>query len=155
VNANKTLTMKKILLILTIILALTMSYYLYYLHSDKKIIKDFANEIVDDSIKLEDVLTKYIKHTQKEKKLTLYLLNFIKEEYKKNPGKIVVYTQEEAKRNKHDFQIELKNTEKLYYIKFNEDMTYPFLINKESEIIVLFILNKGEGGTLTNARSDE
>lgn len=147
--------MKKIILILTLIIALSISYYLYYLQSDKKILENFACELVDDSVKPEDLITKHIKHTEKGKKIALYLLNFIKEEYKKNPGKIIVYTREEAKRNKFDHQIEIKNTEKLYYIKFNENMIYPFLLNKESKIIVLFILTKGDGGLLSNTRSDE
>jgi hypothetical protein len=147
--------MKKILLIFTLILAISVSYYLYYLQSDKKILENFACEVVDDSVKPEDLITKQIQHTEKGKKIALYLLNFIKEEYKKDPGKIIVYTRDEAKRNKFDYQIEIKNTEKLYYIKFNENMTYPFLLNKESKIIVLFILTKGDGGFLSNTRSDE
>lgn len=147
--------MKKIILILTLISAFSISYYLYYLHSDKKILENFANEVVDDSIKTENIITKYVKHTVKGKKTALYLLNFIKDEYKKNPEKIMVYTKEEEKANKLGNQIELKNSEKLYYIKFNKDMTYPFLINKESKIVVLLILIKGEGGVLSNVRSDE
>lgn len=147
--------MKKIILILTLISAFSISYYLYYLQSDKKFLENFANEVVDDSIKTENIITKYVKHTAKGKKTALYLLNFIKDEYKKNPEKIMVYTKEEEKANKLGNQIELKNSEKLYYINFNKDMTYPFLINKESKIVVLLILIKGEGGVLSNVRSDE
>jgi hypothetical protein len=147
--------MKKPIFILAIISVLSICYYLYYLQSDKIILKNFANAVVDDSISVENILTKYVKYTEKGKKTTVYFLNLIKNEYKKNPERIMVYTKEEEKINKLGNHIKIKNTEKLYYIKFNNEMTYPFLINKESKIIVLFILTKGEQGVLSNCRSDQ
>lgn len=148
--------MKKLTLTVTIVLALACGYYLYYTQSDKNLLKDFAYEVVDDSTSVDDVILKYVTHTKKGEKTALFVLSFIKEEYKKNPDRIVVYTPEEAGRNGQKFQIELNDTEKLYYVKFNKDMILPFLVNKESKIIVLFILTKGnEGGTLSNDRSDQ
>lgn len=148
--------MKKLIYISLIIISFCLCYYIYYIKSDKKILKDFAYEVVDDSTSVDDVILKYVTHTKKGEKTALFVLNFIKEEYKKNPDRIVVYTPEEAGRSGQKFQIELNDTEKLYYMKFNKDMILPFLVNKESKIIVLLVLTKGnEGGTLSNDRSDQ
>lgn len=147
--------MKNLLLILTVILALSIGYYLYYLQSDKKLLKDFAYAVVDDSVKLEDVVEKYVKYTAEGKKMSQFVLNSIKDEYKKNPGQIVVYTPEEGNKKGPKFKMDLKEKEKLYYIKFNKNLILPFFVNNDSKIVVLLYITKGDGGTLSNARSDE
>jgi hypothetical protein len=148
--------MKKGILTLTIVLALAFGYYLYYTQSDKNLLKNFADEVVQDSIKTEEIVIKYVKHSEKGKKLALLVLNHIREEYKKKPGKIVVYYNGGSKRIQLKAnKIELKDTEKLYSISFNEDLMFSFLVTKESKIVVLLILTKGGGGKLSNERSDE
>ncbi|TDE06658.1 hypothetical protein [Flavobacterium hiemivividum] len=125
------------------------------MQSDKKLLKDFAYEVVDDSVKLEDVVEKYVKYTAEGKKMSQFVLNSIKDEYKKTPGQIVVYTPEEGNKKGTKFKMDLKEKEKLYYIKFNKNLILPFFVDNDSKIVVLLYITKGDGGTLSNARSDE
>jgi hypothetical protein len=55
------INMKKIILILAVLTAICGGYYLYYMQSNKKMLSDFAHDLIDNSIKLNDVVTKYIK----------------------------------------------------------------------------------------------
>ncbi|MNL31675.1 hypothetical protein D3C87_1534740 [compost metagenome] len=146
--------MKKILLLgFLLIVTFCIGYY-FYTESDKYILKKFSNEIVKNTSNVEDIIEEHVKYTNKGKTLGLYVLNFIKQEYKKNKGQIIIYSREEAKKYRQD-KIVLKEKEKLYYVKFNNEMIFPFIVNNDSKIIVLMILTKGSEGTLSESRSDQ
>lgn len=146
--------MKKIVLLIAVIAIAFGVYYYYNVNNDTKLLKKFANEIINDSIVIDSVIKNNVKYTEKGKKLSLYVLNFIKEEYKKNKGQINIYTPEDAKKYRQD-KIVLKDKERLYYIKFNNEMIWPFIANNESKIVVLLILTKGKEVPLSESRSDE
>lgn len=146
--------MKKIIGI-TLILFFCGGFFYYYMKSDKKLLNDFANQIVDKSISIDSIVENSVKYTEKGRQTSLFVLNTIRQEYKKEGEQIVIYSAEEYKNNKNNSEIKLKDSERLYYIKFNNEIILPFIINDESKIIVLLVLTKGKGGTLTESRSDE
>lgn len=146
--------MKKII-ISAVFLIITISIgYCLYIKSDKKKLENFANEITNESINTDIIIDKYIKCSIKGRKLSLYTLNIIRQEYKKNKDEISIYSAQEAKKYRQD-KIVLKDNEKLYYIRFNKEVIWPFIINDKSEIIIVLILSKGGGGLLSESRSDE
>ncbi|CAH0337341.1 hypothetical protein FVB9288_03096 [Flavobacterium sp. CECT 9288] len=146
--------MKKTLLI---VLLIVMSIVLIYYNSqrDENIVRDFTLELVDESIPLEQILKKRINYTQKQKDLCLFFLKTVRDEYIKNPDKIEVTQSTESKTEIHSERIKLNSGEQLFYVQFNKSLTLPFILNKKSEIIILFNLTKGGGGNLNNSRSDE
>ena len=146
--------MKKILIILTISLVLGTSYYFYLMQSDKILLKDFSAELVDDSIKTDEIVSKFVKNTAKGKVLAVFILNYIREEYKKDPGEIVVCKVDEKRKKEITSKIKINEDEKLYNIKFNKNLKLDLIVNKESKIVIFFILDKENGGTLSNTRSD-
>lgn len=147
--------MKKIFLLIAIVIMTSGGYY-YYLKSDKKVLKNFANELVDESNSTKSIIKKYVKYTEKGELLSLSVLNSIKQEHKNQGGQISIYSASEAGKNSQNNQIKLQDGERLYYIKFSEEIIWPFIVNNESKIIVLLILTKGkEGGILSDSRSDK
>ena len=147
--------MKKILIILGISLVLGTSYYFYFMQSDKILLKDFYAEIANDSIKTDEIVSKFVKNTSKGKVMAVFILNYIREEYKKDPGEIVVCKVDENEKKEITSKIKINEGEKLYNIQFNKNLKLDLIVNKESKIVIYFILDKGNGGTLSNERSDE
>ena len=146
--------MKKILLILFLLTTLLITYYLFS-QSDKNKVENFAVELVDNAIPLEQVLKKRIYYSEKKKDLCLFFLKTIREEYNKNPEKIKVISANEHAKVSDKNRIKLYDGEHLFYIEFNKSLTLPFILNKKSQIIILFYLTKGDAGDLNNSRSDE
>lgn len=146
--------MKKIRIILLLILTLLIIIY-FCSQSDKDKVEDFAIELVDDSIPLENVLRKRIKYSEKQKNLSLIHLKNIRDEYQENPQRIVVKSSLEYTTAAQEDRIKLYEGEHLFYIEFNKNVTLPFVINKKSQIIILFHLTKGGEGYLMNSRSDD
>jgi hypothetical protein len=146
--------MKKIVAI-TLVLFFCGGYFYYYMKSDKKLLTDFANQIVDESISIDSIIENSVKYTEKGKQTSILVLSTIRQGYKTEEGQIVVYSAEEHQNNKYNNEIKLKNNERLYYIKFNNEIILPFIVNDRSKIIVLLVLTKGEGGILSDSRSDE
>lgn len=145
--------MKKIVA-LALVLFFCGGYFYYYMKSDKKILKDFANQIVDKSTSIDSIIENSVKYTEKGKQTSLLVLNTIRQGYKKEGEQIIVYSAEEYENKKYNNEIKLKDRERLYYIRFNEETILPFIVNDESKIIVLLVLTKGEGGILSESRSD-
>ena len=146
--------MKKSILI---VLLIVISIIVIYSNSprDENKLRHFALELVDEKIPLEKILKKSINYTQKQKDLCLFFLKTVREEYNKNPEKIEVTQPTESKTEIHSEAIQLNSGEHLFYVQFNKSLTLPFILNKKSEIIILFNLTKGGGGNLNNSRSDE
>ncbi|WP_166920362.1 hypothetical protein [Flavobacterium poyangense] len=145
--------MKKIIAV-ALILFFCWGCFHNHVKSDIKLLNDFANQIVDKSISIDSIVESSVKYTKKGKQTSLYVLNTIRQQYKKK-DEIVVYSAEEYQNDKNNNEIKLKNNERLYYIKFNKEIILPFIVNDESKIIVLLVLTKGKGGTLSDSRSDE
>ena len=146
--------MKKTLLIVFLI---AISIVVIYCNSqrDENIVKNFALELVDESMPLEQVLKNRINYYEKQKNVCLFFLKTVREEYNKNPEKIEVTQPKDSKAAFHSDAIKLNLDEHLFYVQFNNSLTLPFILNKKSEIIILFNLTKGGGGNLNNSRSDE
>lgn len=143
--------MKKIVLILLLfsVIIITLSYF----SSINKIkVENFANDLVDSSIPLENLLKKRVKYSQKHKDMSLIFLKNIRDEYQVNPMRIVVNSSREFQKEKDS--IKLYEGEQLFYIEFNKSLTLPFIIDNKSQIILLFRFTKGGGGFLINSRSD-
>ncbi|WP_146841084.1 hypothetical protein [Flavobacterium glaciei] len=146
--------MKKTLLM---VLLIAISILAFYCNSqrDENVVKNFAFELVDESIPLEQVLKKRINYSEKQKDLCLFFLKTVREEYNKNPEKIEVKQSRDNNASMKGDTIKLNTDEHLLYVQFNKSLTLPFILNKKSEIIILFNLTKGGGGNLNNSRSDE
>jgi hypothetical protein len=144
---------KNILRILLIAISIVVIYS--SLQKDENQVRDFAVELTDESIPLEQILKKRINYAQKQKDLCLFWLKTVRDEYIKNPDKIEVTQSTESKIEIHSERIKLNSGEQLFYVQFNKSLTLPFILNKKSEIIILFNLTKGGGGNLNNSRSDE
>ena len=147
--------MKNLLITIGISLVLGTSYYFYFMQSDKILLKDFSAELVDDSIKTDEIVSKFVKNTAKGKVLAVFILNYIREEYKKDPAEIVVCNVDENEKKKITSKIKINEGEKLYNIQFNKNLKLDLIVNKESKIVIFLIISKGNGGTLSNERSDE
>ncbi len=146
--------MRKTLLIVFLIATSIVVIY-YNSQRDENIVKNFALELVDESMPLEQVLKNRINYSEKQKDVCLFFLKTVREEYIKNPEKIEVTQPTESKTEIHSDAIQLNSGEHLFYVQFNKSLTLPFILNKKSEIIILFNLTKGGGGNLNNSRSDE
>ena len=137
--------MKKVILILTVILLVGGGFYSYYLNSNKKLVKDFACDVFETSVKPEDIIAKYMKCNKIGEEMALTLLKYHRNDYNKNPGTIKVYSYKEAMKVKYPAKIISENYEKVFLIYLNNKFQMPILLNKESKIIsISYGLSKGE-----------
>lgn len=137
--------MKKIISILTVLSLIGGGYYLYYMQSDKKLVNDFAYEVFENSVQTEDIIIKYMKCNKIGKEMALALLKYHRNEYKKKPGTIKVYSYKEATKLKNPTKIVSENYNKVYLIYLNNKFQMPILLNEESKIIsISYGLSKGE-----------
>lgn len=136
--------MKKAMLILAAVLAIYGGYYLY-MHSNKKILCDFAHNVIDNSIKLDNVIVKHIKCSKEEKKMATYILEYYRDEYKKNPSNnIAIYSYEEAVEQKIiEDNIISENYDNVFVVFLNDKNTIEVLLNSDSKIIAISTINKG------------
>lgn len=144
---------KSILIVLLIVVSIVVINF--SLQKDENEERNFAVELVDEKIPLEQILKKRINYTQKQKDLCLFFLKTVREEYHKNPEKIAITQSTESDVTAKSDAIKLNSGEHLFYVQFNKSLTVPFILNNKSEIIILFNLTKGGGGNLNNSRSDE
>ncbi|MBQ0907658.1 hypothetical protein KBJ98_02955 [Flavobacterium sp. F-328] len=144
---------KNILIILLIAISIVVIYY--NSKRDENIVKNFALELVDESMPLEQILKTKINYSKKQKDVCLFFLKTVREEYNKNPEKIVITQSANSNVDVKSDAVKLNSGEHLFYVQFNKSLTVPFILNNKSEIIILFNLTKGGGGNLNNSRSDE
>jgi hypothetical protein len=137
--------MKKTILILTAILAICGGSYYYYMQSEKKMLCDFAHDVIDNSIKLDDVIVKHIKCSKEEKKMATYILEYYRDEYIKNPSNnISIYSYEEAVEQKIiEDNIVSENYDNVFVVFLNHKNTIEVLLNSDSKIIAISTINKG------------
>lgn len=81
--------MKKIVLILLLFSVLLVTLC-YFSSLNKRKVENFAHDIIDNSIPIENVLKKRVKYSQKQKDMSLIFLKNIRDEYQVNPIRIVV-----------------------------------------------------------------
>jgi hypothetical protein len=144
---------KNILIILLIAISIVVIYY--NSKRDENIVKNFALELVDESMPLEQILKTKINYSKKQKDVCLFFLKTVREEYNKNPEKIAITQSANSNVDVKSDAVKLNSGEHLFYVQFNKSLTVPFILNNKSEIIILFNLTKGGGGNLNNSRSDE
>ncbi|MDP3681973.1 MAG: hypothetical protein Q8R22_14175 [Flavobacterium sp.] len=137
--------MKKTILILIAILAVCAGSYYYYMQSDKKMINDFACDVTNGAIKLEDVINKYLLYNKDSKEITLMQLEYIRTEYRKNPSNnITVSSYEDAvEQKKVEDHIVSEDYDNVFIIFVNDKIQIPILLNANSKIIAISTINKG------------
>ncbi len=137
--------MKKVILILVVIITICGGYYFCYMQSNKKMLSDFAYDLNDNSVKLSDVIIKYIKCDKEGKDMSLYILAYYRKNNNENPSSIIVYSYyEEVKLDKGIENIP-EDHDKVYFVTLNSKLKIPVLLNEESKIVAIsFGLSKGE-----------
>jgi hypothetical protein len=140
--------MKKTILILVGILAICGGYYYHNTQNEKKMLIDFAYEVVDHNVKINDIATKYIKYNKLGKEIAVLLLEHYRKGYDKNNSdvSIKVYSYLEAiKSGKEIGNVsENYNYNKVFFLYLNDKVQIPILLNDESKIIAIsFGLDKG------------
>ncbi|MNF96554.1 hypothetical protein D3C84_793480 [compost metagenome] len=139
---------KSILIIITAILVLSGGYYYYYMQSEKKMLKDFAYDTINHSIKTNDIVDKYLECDKLGKEMGILFLDHYRKGYYKNPSHdlIKIYSYDEAiKLNKEIGKVsDDYNYDKVFFIYLNNKIKMPILLNDDSKIIAIsFALDKG------------
>lgn len=111
--------------------------------NEKINLKNFGNAVTNDNVKLEKVIDEYIPCDEKAKKITLLQLQMCRDEYKKKPSKITVYSYNEALAKGKGYKIESNEQDYVFFIYFNKDFIMPVLLNSNSKIISFSAMNKG------------
>lgn len=134
--------MKKNIFILFIIISIGLIIISY--SDDKKILKKFADDVINNSIPIEQVINNYIVCDEKSKFMTTLQLEYFRLEFKKRPLNIVIYTFKEAKKQNKEIEgIVSKDYDKVFFIYFNDTLKMSLLLNENSKIIAISTLNKG------------
>lgn len=136
--------MKKTILILITITAIGGVLF-FYMKNEKKIIKDFACELTNDTIKLEHIMNSYLLCDKNSKSMTLIQLEYIRFEYKKKPSNnIVVYSYKDAvEQKKIENHIVSDDYDDVFILFLNDKIQIPILLNADSKIIAISTINKG------------
>lgn len=123
------------------------------LSSDKKLLKNFADDVINENIKMEQIIEKYISCDKKAKTMTTIQLESIRAEFKKHPLEIRIYSFNEAKKVGKEIKgIVSDNYDKVYFIYFSNKSYLSLLLNENSKIVAISTLNKG--GTRFFMRTD-
>lgn len=140
--------MKKIILIIATILVLSGGYYYYYMQSEKKMLKDFASDMINHSIKTNDIVDKYLECDKLGKEMAVLFLDHYRKGYSKNPSHdlIKIYSYDEARKLRKEIGniSDDYNYDKVFFIYLNSKIKMPILLNDDSKIIAIsFGLDKG------------
>lgn len=136
-----------------IIFIISIGILIFYLSSNKRLLKNFADDVINDNITIEQIIEKHIICDKKALLMTTIQLEFVRAEYKKNPSGICIYSYEKAKKEGKEIKgIVSDNYDKVYFIYFNDKLYLPILLNENSKIIAISTLNKG--GTRFFMRTD-
>lgn len=84
--------MKKTILVIVVFATICLGYCYKSVQRNKKLIFDFAYEMVNVSIPINNVVSKHIECDKIGKGISLILISNFRKEYNKNPKKIYVYT---------------------------------------------------------------
>lgn len=134
--------MKKFIFILAVIISILIIFS--NLSSDEKLLKNFADDVINENIKIEQVIKKYIICDIKAKKMTTIQLESIRAEFKKLPSEICIYSYKNAKKEGKEIKgIVCDNYDNVYFIYFSNKSYLSLLLNENSKIIAISTLNKG------------
>lgn len=137
--------MKKTISSIAILTIISLIYYFNYLQSDKKLLSDFAHEVVDSSTILDTVIVKYVECNKVGSEVALFLLTKIRKEYNENDGNITIYTYEEGLSNGYGKEIKNINKTSIYFIRFNKNSAIPVMLSDKSKIVAISAIKKGDG----------
>ena len=109
-------------------------------------ITDFAYDVTNDVLRLEDVIHKYLLCNKDAKAITLIQLEYIRTEYKKNPSNnFRVYHYDDAIEQKViEDNIISEDYNNVFIIFINDKIKLPILLNANSKIIAISTINKGQ-----------
>nr|WP_315163056.1 hypothetical protein [uncultured Flavobacterium sp.] len=136
--------MKKTILVIVVFATICLGYCYKSVQRNKKLIFDFAYEMVNVSIPINNVVSKHIECDKIGKGISLILISNFRKEYNKNPKKIYVYTYCEGLLNGFGKEIESPNKSQIYFVEFNDSLVIPILLNNESKVVAFsYGLKKG------------
>jgi hypothetical protein len=132
--------MKKKNLVIMFLIGLTISSC----SNDKTSLKKFADDVVNNSFPIEQVIDNHIICDENSKFMTVLQLKYFRIEFEKRPSNIVVYSFKEAQnQNKEIEGIITNDYNKVFFIYFNDTLKMSLLLNENSKIIAISTLNKG------------
>jgi hypothetical protein len=135
--------MKKIIFFLVVAILILFSISKLYTSPEKKMLRDFANDVINENVKLEKIIDKYIICDKRAIEINVLVLEHFRSEYKKRPSSVSVHTYKERKDDKIFEGLVSDNYEKVYLIDFGEKLHMSILLNKDSKIIAISTMNKG------------
>lgn len=135
--------MRKKSFFLVLAILILISILKLYSSPEKRMLKDFATDVINEDIKFEKIINQYIPCDKRAIKLNILILEFIRSEYKKHPGNISVYTFKEKENDEIFKGLVSDHYENVYLIYFGEKLSLPILLNEDSKIIALSVMNKG------------
>jgi hypothetical protein len=135
--------MKKIIFFLVVAILILFSISKLYTSPEKKMLRDFANDVINENVKLEKIIDKYIICDKRAIEINVLVLEHFRSEYKKRPSSVSVHTYKERKDDKIFKGLVSDNYEKVYLIDFGEKLHMSILLNKDSKIIAISTMNKG------------
>lgn len=135
--------MKKLFFFSVLAILILFSISKLYTSPEKKMLRDFAQDVINEDVKLEKIINQYIPCDKRAIKLNVLILEFIRSEYKKHPGNISVYTFKERENDEIFKGLVSDHYENVYLIDFGEKLSFPILLNEDSKIIALSVMNKG------------
>jgi hypothetical protein len=144
--------MKKIIFFLVLAILILFSISKLYTSPEKKMLRDFAYDVINEDVKLEKIIDKYIICDKRAIEINVLVLEHFRSEYKKRPSSVSVHTYKERKDDKIFEGLVSDDYEKVYLIDFGEKLHMSILLNKDSKIIAISTMNKG--GTRFFIRTD-
>jgi hypothetical protein len=144
--------MKKTIFFLVLAILILFSISKLYTSPEKKMLRDFAYDVINEDVKLEKIIDKYIICDKRAIEINVLVLEHFRSEYKKRPSSVSVHTYKERKNDKIFEGLVYDDYEKVYLIDFGEKLHMSILLNKDSKIIAISTMNKG--GTRFFIRTD-
>ena len=84
--------MKKIIFFLVLAILILFSISKLYYSPEKRMLKGFAQDVINENIKIEKIIDKYIICDKRAIEIDILVLKRFRSEYKKHPNTISVYT---------------------------------------------------------------
>lgn len=135
--------MKKIILFFVLAILILFSISKLYYSPEKRMLKGFAQDVINENIKIEKIIDKYIICDKRAIEIDILVLKRFRSEYKKHPCNISVYTFKERENDKRLKGLVSDHYENVYLIDFGEKLHMPILLNKNSKIISIVAMDKG------------
>ena len=135
--------MKKIIFFLVLAILILFSISKLYYSPEKRMLKDFAQDVINEDIKFEKIIDKYIICDKRAIEIDGLVLKYVRFEFNKNPHKISIYSYKEIEDDERLKGLVADNFENVYLIDFGEKLYMPILLNENSKIIAISAMDKG------------